>query len=464
MKKVLLINPYWKRPGLRDRVRRDSGVAHPGLLQIAEILLRHDKSVALLDLGLDEVMIPDKIDNALDLESPDIIGITATTCSYPGALEIARKIKTIDPDILVVGGGIHFALNYMDILSGEGGKYFDLICTGEGELPMLEIVGHMEGERKTDSIKGIAFKNKTCDIVANPPVKPMSIPPVIDEAWSLLDPHLYTFKDRRKFGVAINTMRGCWGKCTFCSEPYRWPAVTWMNHEHIIRQLKIVKERLDPSYVFIGDSNFGCPIPRLKKFVKSMREEGLFIPFNFLARLDDIYRYRELLPELREIGCFLIHYGGERTTDAGQSYLRKGESSSITAEVTKIIQDADIAAKATFIFGLPSDDRDSMKLMIDDIYRINPDIVSFGCYTPIPGTPSFENDQRFINIEDLSYYTVNYTVCDTLRMPQKEIEEFLDEEWLSFWRSSIHRGCLKQLSNPSSLRIINAYYDFIDEE
>jgi hypothetical protein len=105
-----------------------------------------------------------------------------------------------------------------------------------------------------------------------------------------------------------------------------------------------------------------------------------------------------------------------------------------------------------------------MKLMIDDIYRINPDIVSFGCYTPIPGTPSFENDQRFINIEDLSYYTVNYTVCDTLRMPQKEIEEFLDEEWLSFWRSSIHRGCLKQLSNPSSLRIINAYYDFIDEE
>jgi anaerobic magnesium-protoporphyrin IX monomethyl ester cyclase len=464
MKKVLLINPHWKRPGIRDRVRRDSGVAHPGLLQIAEILLRHDKSVALLDLGLDEVMIPDKINNALELEDPDIVGITATTCSYPGALEIAREIKTIDPDILIVGGGIHFALNYMDILSGEEGKYFDLICTGEGELPMLEIVRHMEGEKKIDSIKGIAFKNKTCDLTANPPVRPMSIPPVIDEAWSLLDPRLYTFKDKRKFGVEINTMRGCWGKCTFCPEPYRLPAVTWMNHEHIIRQLKIVKERLDPSYVFIGDSNFGCPIPRLKEFVKSMREEGLFMPFNFLARLDDVYRYRELLPELREIGCFLIHYGGERTTDAGQSYLRKGESSSITAEVTRMIQDADIAAKATFIFGLPTDDRDSMKRMIDDIYQINPDIVSFGCYTPIPGTPSFENDHRFVNIEDLSYYTVNYTVCDTLKMSQNEVEEFLDAEWLSFWKSSTHRGRLKQLSNPSSLRIVNAYYDFIDEE
>ncbi len=464
MKKVLLINPYWKRPGLRDRVRRDTGVAHPGLLQIGEILLRHDKNVALLDLGLDEAMIPDKIDHALDLEDPDIVGITATTCSYPGALEIARKIKTTDPDILVVGGGIHFALNYVDILTGEEGKYFDLICTGEGELPMLEIVEHVEGEKKIDSISGIAFKNKTRDLIANPPVRPMSIPPVIDEAWSLLDPHLYTFKDKRKFGVAINTLRGCWGKCTFCSEPYRWPAVTWMNHEHIIRQLKIVKERLDPSYVFIGDSNFGYPIPRLKKFVKSMREEGLFIPFNFLARLDDLYRYRELLPELREIGCFLIHYGGERTTDAGQSYLRKGESSSITAEVTKIVQDADIAAKGTFIFGLPIDDRDSMKRMIDDIYRINPDIVSFGCYTPIPGTPSFEKDHEFINIKDLSFYTVNYAVCDTLKMSQKEVEGFLDVEWLSFWKSSTHRGRLKQLSNPSSLRIINAYYDCIDEE
>lgn len=464
MKKVLLINPYWKRPGLRDRVRRDTGVMHPGLLQISEILLRHDKNVTLLDLGLDEVMIPEKINDALNLASPDIVGITATTCSYTSALEIARKIKTIDPDILTVGGGIHFALNYMDILSGEGGKYIDVICTGEGELPMLGIVRYMEGEKKIDSIAGIAFKNKTGDLIANPAVKPMSIPPVIDEAWSLIDPELYKFKDKRKYGVAINTMRGCWGKCTFCSEPYRWPSVKCMGHENIIKQLKIVKERLDPSYVFIGDSNFGYPIPRLKEFVKSMHEEGLFIPFNCLARLDDIYKFRELLPELREIGCFLIHYGGERTTDSGQSYLQKGESSSIAEEVTKIIQDADIAAKATFIFGLPDDDRDSMKLMIDDIYRINPDIVSFGCYTPIPGTPSFKKDQQFISIKDLSYYTVNYTVCNTLKMPQNEIEAFLDVEWLSFWKSSTHRGRLRHISNPNSLRIFNAYYDFIDEQ
>ena len=418
MKKVLLINPYWKRPGLRDRVRRDSGVAHPGLLQIGEVLLRHDKKVALLELGLDEVMIPDKITNALNRECPDIVGITAATCSYPGAVEIARTIRTIDPDIVIVGGGIHFALNYLDILRSEDAKYFNFICTGEGELPMLEIVGWLEGKKKIDSIQGIAFRNRNGDLVTNPLVGPMSIPPVIDEAWSLLDPQLYQFNDRRKFGVAINTMRGCYGKCTFCPEPYRWPAVTGMNHEDIIRQLKIVKKRLDPSYVFIGDSNFGYPIPRLREFVRSMREEGLFIPFNILARLDDIFRFRELLPELKEIGCFLIHYGGERTSDAGQSYLQKGESSSITAEVTKLIQDADIAAKATFIFGLPSDDKDSMKRMIDDIYRINPNIVSFGCYTPIPGTPSFKKDSEFISIKDLSFYTANYAVCNTLTMSQ----------------------------------------------
>jgi hypothetical protein len=49
-------------------------------------------------------------------------------------------------------------------------------------------------------------------------------------------------------------------------------------------------------------------------------------------------------------------------------------------------------------------------------------------------------------------------------MPQKEIEEFLDTEWLSFWKSSTHRERLKQISNPKSLRIINAYHDFIDEQ
>ena len=45
-----------------------------------------------------------------------------------------------------------------------------------------------------------------------------------------------------------------------------------------------------------------------------------------------------------------------------------------------------------------------------------------------------------------------------------EIEEFLDVEWLSFWKSSTHRERLNQLYNPDSLRIMNAYYDFIEAE
>lgn len=428
MTRLLLINPYWKRPGLRDRVRRDSGVAHPGLLQIAEVLLRHKKEVAFLDLGMDEVLVPDKITDALNREAPSVVGVTATTCSYPGALEVARRVKSLDPAVLVVGGGIHFALNYKDILSSRDGDLFDFICTGEGELPMLGIFEYAEGKRSIDSIQGVAFHDRAGDLKVTPSIKPMSPPPVIDEAWSLLDPELYRFNDNRRFGVAINTMRGCWAKCTFCPEPYRWPSVTWMNPSDIIRQLKIVKERLDPSYVFIGDSNFSYPIWRLREFVKSMRAEDLVVPLNFLARLDDIRKYRELLPELRQAGCFLIHYGGERTTDAGQSYLRKGENSALTEEVTKLIQDADIAAKATFIFGLPTDDKDSMRCMIDDIYRINPDIVSFGCYTPIPGTPSFKKDGNFVSVSDLSFYTVNYTVCHTLTMRQDEIESFLDSD------------------------------------
>ena len=463
VKRVLLINPYWKRPGLRDRVRRDSGVAHPGLLQIAEILLRHQKCVAFLDLGLDEVLIPQKLANAVNAASADVIGITATTCSYPGALEIARAIKGMDPGIIVVGGGIHFSLNYRDILSGEDGKYFDFIVTGEGEVPMLELLAFLEGKKSLDCIRGVAFKNGTHEVRTHPPITPMSMPPVIDEAWSLLDPQLYRFQDNRRFGVAINTMRGCFAKCTFCPEPYRWPSLSFMSAEDVVKQLKIVKQRLDPAYVFIGDSNFCYPISRLRRFVNAMRAEELFIPMNFLARFDDIHRFRNLLVDLRSIGCFLIHYGGERTTDAGQSYLRKGEGSLLTDQVTKEIQDADIAAKATFIFGLPSDDKDSMRSMIDDIYRINPDIVSFGCYTPVPGTPSFERDQGFIKVKDLAFYTVNYAVCNTRTLAQADVEHFLDSEYLSFWKSSTHRERFKRISNPDSRRIMGAYYGVLDK-
>lgn len=462
MKKVLLINPHWIRPGVRDRVRRDTGVPHPGLLQIAEILIQNNVDVAHLDLGGEETLDIDKLNLVLSKYDPDVIGITAVTCSYPGALEIAKHIKKESRDIMVVGGGVFFSLNYKNILRSTDKKVFDLICTGEGELPMVDIVKYIEGKITLEAVRGIAYLVSNNQIHATAQVTPMSLPPVIDEAWSIIDTQVYTYSDNRKFGVAINTMRGCDHNCSFCTEPYRWPKVACMSAENMVKQFKIIKQKLDPSYIFVGDSNFDLPVARMKKFVNLMRSEGLSVPFNCLARLDRIHEYRSFLPQLREAGCFLIHYGGERTDDAGQAYLNKGEDSSITDVVTKAIQDADILAKATFIFGLPCDNKDTMGKMIENIYKINPDIVSFGSFTPMPGTPAFEGDSKFIAQHNLSYYTVNYAVCNTEFMAASEVEDYLDKEWAAFWKSPMHRDRLNHISNPNSRRLLNAYFDYID--
>ena len=465
MKKVLLIDPYWIRPGIRDRVRRDSGVPHPGLLQIAETLIQKDISVGFLDLSMDEYLNIDYLQEVLNKENPDIVGITAVTSSFPGAVGIARQIKKIDSRLPVIGGGLHFSLNYRKILTREEGSFFDFICVMNGEITMWNIVKFYESRIKIDQIPGVAYKTVNGEIKLNPLNASCDIsPPQIRQAFRLLDEDKYKHKDNRGFGLAINTMRGCNNACTFCSEPYRWPRISYMSAEEMVQQIIFVKETYNPSFIFLGDSNFDLPISRLKKFIKLMKQERLSVPFNCLARLDNIYSYRHLLKDLREIGCFLIHYGGERTEERGQKYLNKNEGCSITNEVTKAIQDADILAKATFIFGLPFETEDTINRMIDDIYSINPDIVSFGAFTPVPGTPAYEQDKKYIKVLDLSYYTVNYSVCNTETLKQEEIEPYLEKRWLEFWDSSIHRERLNLVNNSDSRRLLSAYYDFIDKQ
>ncbi len=462
--KISFIIPPRITIGPRDAVRFDAEVPHPGILCIAQFLLSHDIETTILDLNVLPNKGSDKeIIDYLVNEKPEVVGLTALTCNYPHMVKIARLIRRIATDIKIIAGGVHISLNHENILNSSDAALFDFLVYGEGEQATLGLIQHFAGTKSIENIRGICYKDCDGYIVKTPRVDHMLRPPIIREAWDLLDMAKYV-NNGKGFGLSFNTMRGCYGNCNFCSEPLRWAGVRMMAAEDIVIQLNYLKENFDPDYVLIGDSNFNISTKRIKKFVGLMKSEDLSIPFIFGGRADKIWKQRELLPELRERGAFIVFFGGERMAETDLAYIGKALSPSLIEKAAMAVHESGIGLETMFIFGLPFDTEESMKTqgrLIQE--KIRPEIPSFASYTPIPGTPEYQRGQKYIRIHDLTYYTFNNSVCDTDIIDRYQVDTTINSLWLDYWAREDNKTDILKHPNETTRMFGRIYYDNLEK-
>jgi radical SAM superfamily enzyme YgiQ (UPF0313 family) len=374
-------------------------------------------------------------------------------------VRIAGLVRSIDRDIKIIVGGVHIALNHEDILNSSDAELFDFIVYGEGERATLELIQHLVGIKSIEKVRGICYKGCDGYIVKTPPVEKMLRPPIIKKAWDLLDIPKYA-NNGKGFGLSFNTMRGCYGHCNFCSEPLRWSGVQMMTAEDIVTQFRYLKEKFDPDYILIGDSNFNVSTKRIKKFVELMKSEDLSIPFIFGGRADKIWEQRDLLPELREQGAFLVFIGGERMAETDLAYIGKDLSPCLVEQAALAVHESGIGLETMFIFGLPFDTEESMKTQARLIQeRIKPQIPSFASYTPIPGTPEYQRGKKYIRIHDLTYYTFNNSVCDTDFINRHQVDNIINSLWLNCWTRKDNRDSILNHPNETTRTFCQIYYD-----
>lgn len=461
--RVTLLSPPKTILSPRDGARGDMGVPHPGLLCLAEVLLRAGISTSLTDLQLlPEKGSPAEIAAILTEQRPTLIGLTAMTCNYPAIVEVARAIRQTDRRVYIAAGGVHVALNHQEIARSEHGGLFDFICYGEGERTILDIVEHLAGGRRIECIRGVCFRTSSGEVVKTPPAEPLDSPPIIADAWRLLDLDCYR-KRGMGLGVAVNTMRGCFGRCSFCSEPIRWHRVSMMSPQDIVTQMVELRQQLAPGYVFFADSNFNISERRTRSFVDEMRNRRLSIPFLFEGRADTFWKQRSLLPGLRQAGAFLAFFGGERFDDGGLGFLSKTVGADTAQRAAQEVHRAEIGLKTTYMFGLPVDTEASIREQARLVQeQISPNVPSFACYTPVPGTDEYAKSIDYIRVRDLRYYTFNNAVCDTDTMNYERVQDCVNEEWFAYWRRPRNRDRALRHPNRVTRDFLEGYYNFIE--
>ena len=144
MKVLLADSPdeFLLRDGLTRQVQ-PLGLAYVG----AALARRHDVRFLLPDTRAYRGDDPwGEIARAIAAESPDVVGLTAVTATYPAACRLARLVKEIDASIPVVLGGAHASAD--PVAAADGEPAVDFVVRGEGEETMARLVDALDASRR----------------------------------------------------------------------------------------------------------------------------------------------------------------------------------------------------------------------------------------------------------------------------------------------------------------------------
>lgn len=144
---------------------------------------------------------------------PDLIAFSVLTGSYKWALERAELLKK-KLNKPVVFGGVHVFLNPENTIKQP---MVDIVCTGEGEIPLKELCDSIDRGSIDYSLKGFWFKTREGDIKKNPPAKLINDLDSIPFADRTIYWKYPTIKQRDMLPMLGS--RGCPYTCTYCFIP-----------------------------------------------------------------------------------------------------------------------------------------------------------------------------------------------------------------------------------------------------
>ena len=448
-KRIVLV-----KPNGRKGLGFSSDVIPIGLEYIAASIEKEVDDVHIVDMELEE----QQFQYFLDIFNPDLVGISMSATDHDEGLRLAKIAKK--NGVTTVMGGYHPTAIPDELLSYP---QVDIIVRGEGELTMKELVkkGFPEG------VLGISYK-KGKRIIHNPDR------PLIGDLDSLPFParHLrrHKYRDRmngnsRELDV-ITMSRGCWGKCSFCCEPYMNKGyMRFRSPENILKELFeiIAFHNGKPLQIFVTDPHFMGDPKKIDHLCDLLQKNGLNIVFSVMTRVDSVARYPELIKKMCNSGILSYELGFESPNQKDLNYIKKGITLSMQRKAVKILRDNSVNVSGTFVIGLPGQSEEEIKQFPVYAKEIGLTNCAFGIVTPFPRTEFFDSLEKdgLIIERDWTKYDEMHSVFKLNPLSAKRLEELESYCMARFWTLNTFLDRARALHKSSGDKI--SLKDFIDD-
>ncbi len=450
--RVLLVKPKGRK-GLGFA----ADVIPIGLEYIAASIEKEAEYVHIIDMEFEK----HSFQHFLTIFQPDLVAITMSATDHNEGLRLAKIAK--DRGITTALGGYHPTAIPNELLSHP---QVDIIVRGEGELTMKELLQ----KSSPNGILGISYK-KDGKIIHNPDR------PLIENLDSLPFParHLrrYKYKDHMNNNgkeIDVITMsRGCWGRCSFCCEPYMSKSrMRFRSPENIMKELfEIVSfHKGKPLQIFATDPHFIGDPKRIDDLCDLLQKHKLNITFSVMTRVDSIVRHPELVKRMCDSGILSYELGFESPNQEDLDNVKKGITLDMQRNAVKILRDNGADVSGTFVIGLPGHDEEEIKQFPIYAKKIGLMNCAFGIVTPFPKTGFYEKLEKVRNLifeRDWTKYDEMHSVFTLNPLTPERLEELETYCTTRFWtiNTLLDRAKVLQKRTGKKTSLKDFIYDMI---
>ena len=386
-------------------------------------------------------------------KKPDIIAFSVATADYQWALTLAKKIKSKLKIPIIFGG-------YQPTLLPEvciANKEIDIICIGEGEDPLLELLDSMEKGTIDYTIKNLWFNAKG-KIIRN------DIRPLRENLDNLPYPDRELFFQhfpdfwKKEIGFVLAS-RGCPFGCSYCAngaynELYRGRGriLRLRSPEKVLEECIYLRKTYGIKKIHFQDDLFASNTAWLEAFIpRYIKEVG--VPFSCLTH-PKVMSSRNI-ELLKEGGCLLaivgIQSGSERVR---REIFKRYETNKEIEDFAENCHRVKLNFSFNHIFDAPTDDEKEIMESARFYNKVRPMIIDSYVLIYFPKANIIEtalkakilkkkdikaiNEGRFKGINQGGFYHIfgkyyqHYALLFALlpALPKWMVAKILDTPWI----------------------------------
>jgi radical SAM superfamily enzyme YgiQ (UPF0313 family) len=300
-------------------------------------------------------------------EHPEVVGISIT-CMFEliPAFTLAHMIKTVDPKIhIVLGGVLVTELAHRIAKNPPLWHLFDSLILGPGERAFTELIEHVEKGADLSGVPNIIYKDKDT-IKKGDKIDEFDINEACTPEFVSLRP---------KSVLPLETASSCyWGRCIFCYYPRQGTASLdpknakkrMRNIELALNDIRELKDRYDPLAIGLTDSSVH------PKRIEAIAEENLRsdrkVKFLALFRLEKEFKSKAFCRKLAEGGFLGGYVGLESGSQRVNDIIDKGVDLGDAEVIIKNFYETGILIHVYSIIGTPGETRKDA-LMTYDFFK-----------------------------------------------------------------------------------------------
>lgn len=276
-------------------------------------------------------------------------------------MEMAHNIKRFAPEVPVIAGGMlikkvldagaHFSPRTHTYLSKFHGDVDAFVVEAKGEQTLVKLLACLKQGVAVEKVPNLAYFDETARLHFTPRQEeaiPMDQTAVL---WDQVPP-----KYLRSI-LPVNSSRGCAYRCRFCTYHWLFPKVSFKSIDVLKTELKQISALGYVRHIRFTDDNFTANKARLQAVLEMIIQEGFDFTWSSFARASALTP--ELVKHMKRAGCEFVDLGLESGSQRILDNMDKRLACEQSRWAVKLLNDAGIVSRGSFIIGYPGETRDT---------------------------------------------------------------------------------------------------------